>query len=192
MQNKKIIISSVSIITLFLILSTFLISKGGPSGLFLSQNNSTNCKDVQEAYYELQPYNDQQCVSIPYTENQCENKTLVYSKDQKCYWSGSPLDTLNSECTINNLDNAGGNFVVNIGVATRDNTTGENLSAFIYPQSSFTFKYSSQADIGSCFCNEITIPSKEMCNEVLKSQQECYNITRFRNVTNYKTVQKCG
>lgn len=190
-MQKKMIIASTSIIALFLALSLLLSMGGGPSGFFLSQANNTKCQDVQEAYFELEPYEDSQCVNIPYTETECDNKTLLYSKDQKCYWSGSPLNTLNSECTISNIDNAGGEFIVNTGIITKDNSTGEEMSAYIYPQSSFTFKYSSKVDIGACFCEEKTIPTKQICNDVLKTRQECYNITRFRNATRYKTVQKC-
>jgi len=190
MQNRKLIASSIGIATVFLVLISFLTSSGGPSGFFVPQNK-TKCQDVQEAYSELQPFEKEQCVTVPFTETRCDNKTLVYSKDQKCYWSGSPLSTLNSECTITNLDNYGGNFVVNVGLITKENNTGEEQSAYIYPQSSYTFKYSSQVDIGACFCDEKTIPTEELCKENFNTKQECYNITSFRNVTSYKTIQKC-
>ena len=180
--QKTIIASSV----LILAFVALLFSISNPSGLILN-----GCKNTTETYTELEPYEEEQCIDIPFIDNVCQNETLLYSKtNQQCYFS--PLDTLNSECMIENLDNEGGNFIVEVGIMNKnEEKIGETKTIFIYPQSSYTFKFSYETDIGGCYCNEKTIPTKQVCIDQRKTKQQCYDITKFREVTKNRTIEKC-
>jgi hypothetical protein len=185
-DKKVLILASGLVVLMFL---AIIFAKAGPSGLLTLDSK---CKLVEENYQTLEPYTEEQCVSVPYTEKNCETKNLSFSKlNQQCYWTGSPFDTLNSECMIINLDNQGGNFKVGVGINTKDTKLGQEEVAYIYPQQSFTFRFSAKTEMGSCYCNEISIPTKEVCSDTFKTRKECYNTTRYSEVTKTRTVEKC-
>jgi hypothetical protein len=97
--------------------------------------------------------------------NRACTEALTYSRtDFKCYTSQLLNDWINSECTINNLDNKGGTFYVKIGFVIDGTDVTETQSAYLYPQTSYTFKKSLKASATSCYCAEISpLPTKEVC-----------------------------
>ena len=115
-----------------------------------------------------------QCRLVPYTDRVCDTTPLVYSKTgSTCSRGGLIGDWSVAECTINNLDSENGVFTVNIGVVVGGTNVGETQSFAIYPQTSHAFKYSVKADMSSCYCNEINIPTKQVCRDVIKTKQDC-------------------
>lgn len=153
------------------------------------KTTTTICKSI--SYTEQEEYIDEECSSVPYTDRECEDKRLVYSKtDIKCYRGGLIGDWINSECTINNLDTEGGTFSVSIGVFIKGKAVGEVQQKYLYPQTSYTFKYPLKADADSCYCNEVDIPTKQVCRDVTKYREVCKSVRKYRPVTKYR--QECG
>ena len=156
---------------------------------YFAVNPTTQCRQVP--YQDTEAYQEQECQNIPYTDRECESKPLTYSKtNYQCSRGGLIGDWSVAECTVNNLDSEGGTFTVNIGVVVNGNNVGEQQSQFIYPQSSQHFKYSAKADMSTCYCNEVSVPTKQVCRDVIKTRQECNTATKYRPVTKYR--EECG
>ncbi len=157
-----------------------------------AQNNvqqAPQCRQV--AYQDTEAYQDQECQTVPYTDTECAQQALVYSKtDFTCTREGLIGDWSVTKCTINNLDSEGGTFSVSIGAVVSGSNVGEQQSSYIYPQTSHAFKYSVKADSTACYCNEGTIPTKQVCRDVIKTRQDCHEVTKYRPVTKYR--QECS
>jgi hypothetical protein len=121
-----------------------------------------------------------------------------------------------SLCTVNNLDSIGGNFTIYIGYSVEsknlsENKTwymGENRTLYIYPKKSQNLIYSNKVDNSTCtgmpydvienlnvstlkcFCTAQSVPTREVCRDVLKTREECCDVTKYRNVTMYGNVTK--
>lgn len=160
------------------------------------------CRDVnvpyeaQEEYMKTEYYTE----TVPYTDEECEDKQLIYKMEKgSCQDRQSGLFGLGDKpakysCEITNLDSEGGTFSVTIGFITEDNQELEkSLNKYIYPQSTETFSYEVDAGINRCYCSEKSIPTKQICRDVIKYRevQRERQVTAYRPVTKYKTEQKC-
>lgn len=147
-----------------------------------------NCRQEQVPYEEQENYYE----TVPYTDQECENKQLVYKKD-----TGSCTDWVDNwfsentpakySCTITNLDSEGGVFSLDLGFNIGSEQLKETQSKYVYPQSSETFYVERDSAIDGCFCNEASIPTKQVCRDVIKYK----DIARTRTVTKYKTEEVC-
>jgi hypothetical protein len=169
------------LIGLVLFVSGCTQTTGQTTGSQNTASSQQNCRQVQVPYYE------QECNSVPYTDQECDNIALIYTKSNfKCRYEGLFSDWSNVECTITNLDTQAGIFYVDIGVKVKGTEIGERQSSYIYPQQSKTYSYKLQAHGDSCYCNEVDIPTKQVCRDVIKTRQEC------KTVTKYRTEQQCA
>lgn len=185
-------------IIMFLVMS--YITGVNPTGRAIAE--ADNCKDIQVPYEEQEAYmkTEYYVDTVPYTDRECENKNLVYKMDRgTCSNRQSGILGLGDQpakysCTITNLDSEAGTFSVEIGfnIGTQQLKTLQN--EYIYPQSSKTFSYSSDTKIDSCFCVEKSIPTKQVCRDVIKYQdvQKERQVTAYRSVTKYRTEQQCN
>ena len=156
-----------------------------------SQNQETqkSCSDVQVPYDYLETYTDTE----PYTTQDCQNINLVYRKDTgKCIGKYNGIlgiggNPASFDCTISNLDSQGATFSLDIGFNVQGQPLHESQSKFIYPQQSATFSITRDSATDSCFCNEINIPTKQVCHDVI----EYRDVQKQRTVTKYRTEQKC-
>ncbi len=161
-----------------------------------SQNSQTggspiskkNCRQEQVPYEEQETYYE----TVPYTDQECEDKQLIYKKDNGACtdWEDnwfSENTPAKYSCMITNLDSEGGNFALEIGFNVGSEQLKETQSKYIYPQSSETFYVQRDSAIDSCFCKEASIPTKQVCRDVIKYK----DIARTRTVTKYKTEEVC-
>ena len=149
-----------------------------------------NCTFVKEEYEEMEPYTEEQCVNVPTVNTTCNTTPLVYSLTKECYWS-SDLMTLNAKCTLKNLDSDKGVFSANIGVITRDSIFGDNKTIELNPLTSADFAFSYNTSIGNCFCNEVTIPTKQICIDKIYDQKQCFDVTKYRSTIKTREIKKC-
>jgi len=210
--NKNVMISLTAIIAVVL---TAMIFNSGITGGFLEKKNAIDptaiknslnttqtitatpaiaepvCVFVKEEYTELEPYTEEQCVSIPSVNKTCSTIKLSYSIEKKCYWSND-LKTLNSVCTVKNIDSQTGAFTVDVGVITTVGKVGENKSIEINPLTTGDVTYSYDTDLGNCYCTEITIPTKEVCYDKIVNEQQCFDVTKYDTVIKTREIKKCN
>lgn len=145
------------------------------------------CRTVQVPYDDLEEYYE----TVPYTDRECEAKNLVYKLER-----GSCMDRQDNwiedepakySCTITNLDEQPASFSVNVGFSVQGQELGETQNSYIYPQSSHTFNVQRDANIDSCFCREVNLPTKQVCRDVTKYRKEL----RTRRITSYRSEQQC-
>lgn len=149
------------------------------------------CKITEEIYTELEPYTETECIEVPNVETICETNDLKYNLEEECYYTNGGA-TLNSKCTITNLDGVEGMFTLEIGVVDGTNTPiTETRIASIYPQGSEEMRYSSTMDMGKCICNIVTIPQREVCYDNITSSEKCYSLQKYREVEKVKEVKIC-
>ena len=147
------------------------------------------CRNVQVPYTETESYSE----SVPYTDEECENKQLVYRKTRgQCkdwvdnyFYSDEPATF---DCTLTNLDTEGGLFSMKIGFMVGGQELTEVQNKYLYPQSSETFRVTRNAKIDSCYCAEQSIPTKQVCRDVTRYR----DVPRTREVTKYRTEQQCN
>ncbi|MBU3896474.1 MAG: hypothetical protein KJ697_00890 [Nanoarchaeota archaeon] len=202
-MNKKVLITLAAII--IIVISAMFISSS-PTGNFIRETNVQSevadnietapteiesiCTFTEEEYTEMEPYIEEQCISVPKTETNCATTQLKYSLDRSCYWSNN-LTTLNSVCTIKNLDSETGMFTVNVGVVTSSGNVGENKNIELNPLSSGEVIYTYNTDIGNCFCTEVTIPTKETCYDKIVNEQQCFDVTKYRPRIQTREIKNC-
>ncbi|NYZ76174.1 hypothetical protein H0N98_02900 [Candidatus Micrarchaeota archaeon] len=143
------------------------------------------------------PYTQQECVSIPYIEEECTQEGIAYSiTDKTCYRTGWQQNWSNVECTLKNTDSIGGNFTVYTGFGTdldkypwiRSGTwvhftqTGQATTVYLYPGSSKTFEYHLEIKAPDtpfiCYCYVASQSTKEVCRNVQKTRQKCHEAVR--------------
>ncbi|MCX6776058.1 MAG: hypothetical protein NT130_04400 [Candidatus Micrarchaeota archaeon] len=158
----------------------------------------------KEPYNIQEPYTEKQCVDVPYIARECSEESIAYSvTDRKCYITGWLQNWINIECKVNNLDSQGGSFIIYTGFASADRPsfsgdwniakqTGENRTVYIYPGSSRTFDYTYELPASNphyvCFCDAIPLSTKEVCRDVEATKQVCRDVTKYKTLTEYKTV----
>ncbi len=171
--------------------------------------------DEQETYYESVPYTDQECdtINLAYSvENEvfdydtcnkyeevcnkfifgvCSDKTkYCVDKSVSCSLDLRNLDSSNSGTwTVKHLFSL---------TETNEDFKSTQTSIFIYPQSQErvinSVRIQSQGvegdankDIGSCFYQIVSIPTKQDCRDVIRYQ----DVKRTRTVTKYKLETVC-
>ena len=175
-------------IALVILIGILLVVFTGRVNTFTGPTCQQVSYEEQEEYMKTEYYTE----SVPYTDQECENKRLVYKKSTgSCQDRQSGLFGLGDQpakysCTITNLDNEGGTFSVEIGFDIGGQRITEVQSRFIYPQSSATFSYERDVSIASCVCGEEDIPTKQVCRDVIKYNE----VQRERQVTAYRPVTK--
>ncbi|MDD5416433.1 MAG: hypothetical protein PHU12_00475 [Candidatus Aenigmarchaeota archaeon] len=193
--NKKVMIVLSAIILTIL---AAMIFSSGVTGSFLISDNSTDkisepvqvCQNITEEYTELEPYNTEECVSVPRIQKSCNTSSLTYTLNKECYWSNE-FKTINTRCTIQNTDTQEGTFVIEVGVINRDGKLYEQRSVSLYPQASSVLTYSQDADIANCYCSEVSIPTKEVCYDKIVTEEQCFDVTKYRTVSKERIVEKC-
>lgn len=178
-------------IALVIIIAILVVFTGNTSK-FVTPNCQQVPYEEQEEYMKMEYYTE----SVPYTDQECENKNFVYKKSfGECKDRQSGLFGLGDQpakfsCTLTNLDNEGGTFSVKIGFDIGDQEITETQSRYIYPQSSATFSYERDLSINSCICLEQEIPSKQICRDVIRYNevQRERQVTAYRPVTKYRQV----
>jgi len=173
-----IILSLVAIIYLYSSYSNSYV--GSSSNQDYSKNSIVNqirCEDVEVEYTETVPYTDQECTypSLKYkreTGSCLQREDNFFSDDVPSKYS----------CTITNLDDTPAQFSLKIGFNIAGGKLEETQTKLIYPDSSQTFTIERDAEIDSCFCVEINVPTKQVCRDVIK----------YREVTKYRTEQRCN
>jgi len=160
--------------------------------------NFENCREEQVAYEEQEEYmkTEYYMETVPYTDRECEDKSLVYKvvkgecKNQYDGWfENTPASY---SCTITNLDSEAGTFSMRIGFNVQGQQLDETQSKLIYPQSSETFTVTRDSKIDNCYCVE-TVPTKKVCRDVTKyrDEQRERQVTAYRPVTKYKAEKIC-
>ena len=155
------------------------------------------------AYEVWEPYTEQECHLVPYTDRECTYEDLQYTKEHECYPSGWNQSWMVSECTIKNSDTVGGNFIIYSGVDIsskndppkgkwyKNKDVGINETAYLSPGSSKTVRFSQEVklswntEISSCYCYANSITKKQTCREVERTRNECSEVTKYRKVTRY-------
>ena len=157
-------------------------------------------------YADTEQYIDNECISIPYNVTECIQQNLTFSiTNQRC-WHGMiqctpPQLIVGSTCTINNTDSVDGNFTVYVGFSTSISQEGENQTLLVPSQTSRNFRYQNEVTCKEtthgynpnpttpdvmCFCVMQSVPTKEVCSDVVKTKQECHEVTKYRNVLKYR------
>ncbi len=150
-----------------------------------SQSPQTQSQSKCRIVTAQEPYQEQKCQTVPYTDKVCDNIQLKYTRGATvCTKEGWIGDWAVSSCSIANLDDIAGLFTVNVGVIVNGQKNGETSQQTIYPYQSQTFQYRVKASASDCYCNEINIPTKQVCKDVIKTRQDCQTVTK------YNTVQK--
>lgn len=148
------------------------------------------CTDVEEKHYEIEPYEEEQCLNVPKTETLCDAYDVKYILNKECYWSPD-FKTLNVICDIKNVDSVRALFKIDVGIATKDGKVSEEMGINLSPQESHGFTYEYNTDMGSCICNMTYAPTKELCYDSVSSKQECFNVTKYRQAEKTKFVERC-
>lgn len=166
----------------------------------LTSNQNKNCHQVETPYEDQESYlkTEYYTESVPYTDQECESKDLVYKKDTGICsnWEDNWLSDntpAKYSCVITNLDTEGGTFSLEIGFNVGSEQLKETQSKYIYPQSSETFDVERDSAIDSCFCRESSIPTKQVCRDVIKYRdvQKERQVYDNKPVTKYKTETVC-
>jgi len=170
----------------------------------------SECKDVQVPYSEREckdvqvPYTASECknVQTPYSAQDCLTKTFVYNVvTTTCtqYVRGifTP-DPAKVVCTLNNLEQKPGPFVMTYGflIAGQPVVTTASLNMYAMGTSTQTYTYNGQVD--NCICRA-TAPTYQDCSQVTKyrTESQCSDVTKYRtdnqcqNVTKYRTESQC-
>lgn len=142
------------------------------------------CHDVPVPYNDTEYYTE----SEPYTHSVCNDINLVYKKDRgNCAsrssgFLGFGATPASYDCTITNLDSMGATFSLDLGFNVQGQQLHETQSKYIYPQQSATFSITRDAATDSCFCNEVNIPTKQECRDVI----DYHDVQKSRIVTKYR------
>ncbi len=151
---------------------------------------------AQIPYVEKEPYEATETYSEqePYTDTECHNEPLGHNEEQTVCDDSGFWNDAHISVRVNNLDtNNGGSFSIWLGFNLQTGgTTGGTFSQYIQAGSSYTFSYTSSADTNGCTYHMTSIPSKEICEQVIKYRdvQKTRTVTKYRDVTKYNTVTK--
>lgn len=187
--GKLILVIVLIIFGAFVVFSFLSNSYNSSDGSLSSSESKIVCRDAQVPY----DYQEEYTETVPYTDQECESRELVYKKD-----TGSCIQRDDNffaddvpakySCTITNLDTEAGTFSMKIGFNVNGEQLFETQQKYIYPQSSESFSVSRDASISSCFCSETSIPTKQVCRDVIKYK----DVAKYRTITKYKTEQQCS
>ncbi|MFA5108275.1 MAG: hypothetical protein WC492_01950 [Candidatus Micrarchaeia archaeon] len=172
-----------TIISLFIV-GIFLLSFGCLASKQTTETQPTTTQTPKCTTKTIQePYYDQECDTVPYTDTECSQVNLKYTKGEIiCNHEGLIGDWIVSSCSIANLDDEAGSFNAYAGVDINGQKNGEEQTAYIYPLQSHTFEYRVKASGSTCYCYETSIPTKQVCKDVIKYQQVCNTVTKYREV----------
>ena len=149
-----------------------------------------NCKTVLENVTELLPYSDKLCGQSPIVENQCQSLDYKYSLYKSCFASES---VFNVQCTLTNFEDKSGDFGISYGIIDKNgNRTGEEQNVSLNAKESQTFRFSKDVGVGNCYCELTSTPKKDVCFDVLKTQEQCYDVTKYKEVVTNRNVTKCS
>ncbi|MBU3905121.1 MAG: hypothetical protein KJ906_03160 [Nanoarchaeota archaeon] len=206
MPNKKII----TIVSLILVITIIGIAfSGGITGMaslekesektnidqdFLNEAalyENDDCEIIEKVYTELEQYTENECIKFPYVEPVCETGNLNYTLSKQCYWSNN-LTTLNTRCSITNIDGVEGDFAIEIGIINKDGVRiTEQQSVSIYPRVTENLKYSYDIDMGTCYCDVIDIPKREVCYDNITYTEKCYDLKKYKEVEKTNLIEVC-
>lgn len=164
---------------------TSSIATGQASSIIIPQKT---CRNV--TYSEQELYLEQECSTEPYVATECSNKSLRFSVTDKQCAHDDILQNWVSKCTVKNLDETEGTFVISVGFNLADGQkSGEIQSKPIYAGDQAIFGYAQKENIAGCYCEVTSAPTKEICNPVQKEKEVCKDAPKIRNVE--KTRQEC-
>ncbi len=167
-----------------------------PSGEVVVSSSDTldeqpSCTYVDETYTELEPVTETECITVPTINNTCETRPLRYTLSKECYWSDD-LSKLNTKCVLKNLDDREGTFVLDVGIVDKfGQVVKEQRTVDIFPQTSTEVMFSYTTDMGTCFCNETSVPTKEMCYDKIENNTQCFELNKYKEVEKLRTIQVC-
>jgi len=162
-------------------------------GSSLNANTQKNCRDVQVPYQDTETYWDTES----YTEKECHNENLQYAMlDKECDSEGFLGMDYRVTCNLHNLDTEGGQFIMEAGVTywlgpSKKEDEAHNIGGYFYPNERKSYSYlftKWHTGIYQCWCKIISVPAKNVCEDVLKYR----DVQKTRTVTNYRTEQQCN
>jgi hypothetical protein len=219
---KNLLMIAGGILGLIIIFGAFLSIRNIPDTNTNNYNPSQNtpqttCRDIQVPYDDIEYYTE----SEPYTDQQCDNKLVVYSitdfnfvssicnsKIEECtnYVLGF-CTSKNVYCTnrivtcslkVNNLDDERASWTINFNFmksGTSNIVATTPVSLGLYPHTSDTSSGSGRITIKEAYDTQYTC-NYNVPNEPMK--QVCHDVIKYRDVqkqrtvTKYRTEQKCS
>jgi hypothetical protein len=182
--SKLGVIAGVVIIA-FVILFIFSINGHGPTGGVITPGPAGG---VITPYCRQVAYQEEQCEQVPYLDSVCRNENLDYIKETTKCEVGGLANWIYLECKVTNLDSEGGYFNVRTTLWIAGKEYPKDHREYIQPKSSKTFKYDRGIGWGEdsrCDCSVISpIPTKTVCENILKERRECKTVTKYREVCN--------
>ena len=186
-------------------------------GIALPTKQIICSREITKTEMESQPYTATEYYyeSEPYTDKECEDKTLVYSVtdfniNSDCLdYNERCLDYTFGICTeketfcvekqikfglkLNNFDDERGNWIVNINLYLNDISAGSKTqNVFLYPKESrdvyWTFGISGEEDCKKKITGSYNIqdePKKQVCNDIIKYR----DVQKSKQVTKFKDVE---
>ncbi len=195
-----------------IIIIFILIVFTGRVGIFVTPNCQQVPYEEQEEYMETEYYTE----SVPYTDQECENKQLVYSitnfentgncidYDERCkdYFLGLCTEKeqycvqkkVTSSLNLKNLDSERGNWVIQFSYSLDGQLIStENMAKSLYPQESGStgVLWTINGEVNNKKDDRysyqvINEPTKQVCRDVIKYRE----VQRERQVTAYRPVTK--
>ncbi|MBN2517338.1 MAG: zinc-ribbon domain-containing protein [Candidatus Altiarchaeota archaeon] len=180
------------VIIAFVILFIFSISGRGPTGGVITPGPTGGVitpgptGGVITPYCRQVAYQEEQCEQVPYLDLVCRNENLDYIKETTKCEVGGFANWIYLECKVTNLDSEGGYFNVRTTFWIAGEEYPKDHGEYIQSKSSKTFKYDrgiGWGDASRCDCSVISpIPTRRVCENVLKERRECKTVTKYREV----------
>jgi len=182
-----------------------------------SYSVNPSCRDVQTPYDYVEEYQE----SEPYTDQECESKTLVYSITNFVFISSTCNNQL-EECTnyflgictdkivyctdrtlvcsvdINNLDDERGSWTIKFNFYKQsDNSVGatDSPSTWLYPHTTETITGTGRITTKELYDTPYSCSYSavnEPTKQVCRDVIKYHDVTKTRTVTRYKTEQQCN